>query len=220
VSAIRFNTRLGLVLLASFALFAAQQAKAVIINFHNLDDTEMNFGGGTFSFSSNDSGYQFSISSVTDGDGDSIGFQGFVSPGGPFTIGNIATMGSIQTAPVTGTSTLHITDSQSDDLTATVQWNDITTFGVGGIVDLTGAINLTNIAYLGSSDDLFDLADAGSASDVLSFQFVPAMTLTQLKTTGGETSYSGSISTPTPEPATIAILALFAASLATRRRAV
>jgi hypothetical protein len=204
--------------LAAVLFFVTQQASAsLVLNFSNLDDTQMTFAGGTFSFSSND-GYQFSITSVNGGVGDSVGLEGYVSPGGPFTIGSITINGSTQTAPVTGSSTLHITDANSVDLTGTVQWNDITTLGVGGIVDLTGAVNLTGIAYAGTNNDLKALAAAGSASDVLSFQFVPAQTLTQLKTTGGSTSYSGSIAAAVPEPAAISLLGAGVLSLLASRR--
>jgi PEP-CTERM motif-containing protein len=187
-----------------FAL--SRQAQAITINFSNLDHTSVTFAGGAFSFSSTN-GYQFSITTVNGGVGDSIGLDGYVSPGGPFTIGTITISGPIQTAPVTGTGTLHITDAQNKDLTGSIQWDDITTFGVGGILDLTGTINLTGITYPGTNSDLGTLAAAGSASDVVTFQFVPAQTLTQLKNTGGSTSYSGSIAV-VPEPGSVTLVGL------------
>jgi PEP-CTERM motif-containing protein len=201
----RLSMRAGLLLVAAVLLVAQKASAGLVLNFSNLDDTSMNFAGGTFGFSSSD-GYQFSITTVNGGVGDSVGLEGYLSPGGPFTIGSITINGSIQTAPVTGTSTLHITDAQSKDLTGTIQWEDITTYGVGGIVNLLGQVNLTGIAYSGTNSDLTALAAAGSASDVLSFQFTPAQTLTQLKTTGGSTSYSGSIAAAVPEPASMTLL--------------
>lgn len=209
--------RAGLLLVAAVLLVAQKASAGLVLNFSNLDDTSMNFAGGTFGFSSND-GYQFSITTVNGGFGDSVGLEGYVSPGGPFTIGAITINGSIQTAPVTGTSTLHITDASSVDLTGTVQWNDITTLGVGGIVDLTGAVNLTAITYSGTNTDLKALAAAGSASDVLTFQFTPAENLTQLKSVGGSTSYSGSIAAAVPEPASLALLGAGAVGMLTARR--
>jgi hypothetical protein len=187
-------------------VFLSFQAKAITLNFDNLVGTTVNFSGGTFTFSSTN-GYQFAITSVTGGVGDSTGLKGFVTPGGPFTIGTVTVSGPIQSAPVTGTATLHITDALSTDLTGSIQWIDITTIGVGGIIDLTGTVNLTGITYPGANSDLGALAAAGSASDVVTFQFNPAQTLTQLKSTGGQTSYSGSIFA-VPEPGTWVLVAM------------
>jgi hypothetical protein len=187
-------------------LSASFQAKAITLNFDNLVGTTVNFSGGTFTFSSTN-GYQFAITSVAGGVGDSTGLKGFVTPGGPFTIGTVTVTGSIQSAPVTGSGTLHITDALSTDLTGSIQWIDITTIGVGGIIDLTGTVNLTGITYPGGNSDLGALASAGSASDVVTFQFNPAQTLTQLKNTGGQTSYSGSVFA-VPEPGTWVLVAM------------
>lgn len=208
-------------LLFSFAV--SFQAGAITLNFANLTNTEVSFGSNSFSFTALSNGYQFAITSQSGGIGDSVGLQGYITPGGPFTIGTITTIGAEQTAPVTGTGMLHITDASSIDLTGSVQWLNITTFGVGGILDLTGTINLTglNYPYPGSNNDLGVLAGGGSASDVVSFQFVPAETLTQLATTGGETSYSGSIYTvtPAPEPGTLTLVGMgLAGFLALGRR--
>jgi hypothetical protein len=199
--------RVGLVLLISCAFCVVQQATAITLNFHNLNGTVVNFAGNsTFSFTSTN-GYQFSISSVNGGLGDSVGLNGYLSPGGPFTIGAITISGGFQSAPVTGTSTLHITDALATDLTGSIQWIDIATIGVGGIVNLSGTLNLTGINYPGANSDLGVLKAAGSASDVVTFQFVPAETLTQLANTGGQTSYSGSIFA-IPEPGTWVLVAM------------
>ena len=197
--------RVGLVLLISCAFCVVQQAKAITLNFQNLNGTVVSFAGNsTFSFTSTN-GYQFSISSVNGGLGDSVGLNGYLSPGGPFTIGAITISGGFQSAPVTGMSTLHITDALATDLTGSIQWIDIATIGVGGIVNLTGTLNLTGINYPGANIDLGVLKAAGSASDVVTFQFVPAETLTQLANTGGQTSYSGSIFA-IPEPSSIMLV--------------
>lgn len=200
-------------------LAASSQATVsgpITLNFANLPNTEIDFSGGAFSFTSTN-GYQFNITSVNGGIGDSVGFQGYIAPGGPFTMGTITTNGSIQTASVTGTGMLHITDSASHDLTGSIQWDDITTIGAGGILNLTGTINLTALMYSGGSSDLAALASAGSAADVVTFQFTPAENLSELETTGGETSYSGSIAA-TPEPTVFVLLGFGMASFVAFRR--
>ena len=63
------------------------QAKAITLNFQGLDGTVISFAtNSTFGFTSTN-GYQFSISSVQGGLGDSVGLNGFVSPGGMATPG-------------------------------------------------------------------------------------------------------------------------------------
>ncbi len=192
-------------------LIGAQPGWALTLDFSNLVGTEVVFSGSAFSFTSTN-GYQFAITGVSGGVGDSIGNLGYVTPSGPFTIGTITTIGSIQTAPVTGTGTLHITDSAATDLTGTITWLDVTTYGIGGIINLNGQLNLTGIAYGGTGSDLGALAAAGAASDVVTFQFLPALTLTQLATTGGETSYSGSI-LAIPEPGSVILVLVGLAGL-------
>jgi hypothetical protein len=198
--------RIGLALLVSCAFIGIQQAKAQLtLQFASLTNSLVTFSGGAFSFGSTN-GYQFDITAVQNGVGDSVGLDGYVSPGGPFTIGAISIMGAVQTAPVTGSGTLFITDKQNTNLTGTITWIDITTFGTGGLLDLNGTVNLTSITYPGTNNDLSTLAAAGSASDVVTFQFVPAKTLTQLKSSGGVSSYSGTI--VVPEPSAIALVGM------------
>ena len=197
----RFSTITGLLLLAlSF------EAKAITLNFQGLNGTVISFDtNSTFGFTSTN-GYQFSISSVSDGAADSVGLKGYVSPGGPFTIGLIQILGSTQTAPVTGSGTLHITDSLATDLTGSIQWDTIMTIGGGAVTEITGEINLTGIIYGGANSDLGALASAGSATDDITLQFL-GQTLTQLTTNGGQTSYSGTIFA-VPEPGTWMLVAM------------
>ena len=193
-------------ILLVFGLASPSQA-AITLNFQSLDGTVINFAtNSTFGFTSTN-GYQFSISSVLGGVGDSVGLDGYLSPGGPFTIGGISIVGGLQSASVTGTSTLHITDNATLDLTGTINWVSIATISVAGVLNLNGQVNLTAITYSGTNSDLAALAAAGSGEDVVTFQFVPAKTLTQLTTTGGQTSYSGSI-TSVPEPGVWVLVAM------------
>jgi hypothetical protein len=197
----------GTVIIA-LLLSLALPARAITLNFQALDGTAINFTtNSTFGFTSTTNGYQFSISSVTGGAGDSVNLDGYLSPGAPFVIGPIAIAGWVQSATVTGTSILHITDNASTDLTGTINWLNITTVSVAGVLNLSGQVNLTGITYPGGNSDLGALAAAGSAADVVTFQFVPAQTLTQLSTDGGHTSYSGSI-TSVPEPGTWVLIAM------------
>jgi len=197
----RFSTITGMVLLSlSF------QAKAITLNFQGLNGTVINFTtNSTFGFTSTN-GYQFSISS-SDGVQDAVGLDGYVSPGGPFTIGTIQTFGSTETAPVTGSGILHITDANALDLTGSIEWDTITTVSGGAVTEITGELNLTAIAYAGSNSDLNALKAASTATDDITLQFNPAETLTQLASSGGQTAYSGTIFA-VPEPGTWMLVAM------------
>jgi hypothetical protein len=198
-----------------FCLPLSYQAKALVFNYSNLVGTEVDFGGGGFNFTGTN-GYQFQITTVNGG-GAAQGLDGYIATSGPFTIGTISTSGAEQTASVSGTGILHITDGSSVDLTGTLVWDDITTFGVGGILDLTGTVNLTGITYTGLNPDLRALAAAGSASEVVTFQIMSGQNLTTLKSSGGEASYSGSI-TPVPEPGAFALMGVGLAGVFAFRR--
>src|ERR1700722_1632006 len=209
----------GAAILAALA-FSVASSNAIILNFSDLPGAQIAFSSGSFYFTPT-SAYQFDITSVSNGVGDSVGLDGYVNPGGPFVIGAITStnitqvippFGSIsytlQSAAVTGSSTLIITDTNGLNLTGSVSWDNISSlsspFGSSGTLDLSGTINLTDIQYSGLNSDLGVLAAAGSAVDTVSFQFTSSESLSQLVSSTGEaTSYSGSISTqivPVPEP--------------------
>jgi hypothetical protein len=63
---------------------------------------------------------------------------------------------------------------------------------------MVGSVNLTGITYGGSNTDLLGLKNAGSGSNVLTFQFDPAKTLADLKAAGASTSFSGTINSLVP----------------------
>ena len=164
----------------------------IMLDYATLTDAGVSFAGGGFTFVGNGSGVQFEVDDVFNGSGDSIGFDGYISSGGPFAIGAITITGSFQTAPVTGNGILHISDGVNQ-LTGTVQWMDISTVGTSGVLNLNGVVNLTGIAYPGTSLDLQSLVASGSAEVDLTFQFIPGKTLTQLVAAGGFSDFSGTI---------------------------
>ena len=191
------------------ALFPLIPAHAIVLDFANLSGANINFNGnGTFDFMTNSSGGQFDLTST----GPSEGLDGYLTDTNLFTIKSISSPEpGEETASVSGSAILTIVDQSNVDLTGTVQFGTITTFYTAGILDLTGAIDLTDIIYSGSNSDLQALAAAGSASDVITFQFSSPMPLDELVDTSTNTSYSGTITAAAvPEPETFA---LFAAGL-------
>jgi hypothetical protein len=137
-----------------------------------------------------------------------------------FSGGNFYFVNSVNGDPnqfdiTSGTGTLNIVDTEStpEALTGTINWMNISTVGVSGVLDLMGTINLTGLTYSGNNSDLMQLASAGDATDVVTFQFTPAETLWQLQAANGlSTSYSGSISTVSeimntvPEPSALTLI--------------
>jgi hypothetical protein len=134
--------------------------------------------------------------------GDAVGDFGRMD--GTFTIGAITTVGSVQTASVTGVGILTIHDGLGSDLKASLVWDAIQTSGAGGTINVNGVLNLSGIAYAGTELDLIALRDAqaGSGSDVVTFQFRPGKSLTALTANGkiNSTSFSGTLqATPVPD---------------------
>jgi hypothetical protein len=145
----------------------------------------------------------FQIDSVAGGTGDAVGNQGNIL--GEFAIGSI-TDGSIPGAPgvfeyaeVTGDGTFQVYAGE-ETLTATISFDSIYTYDVNGSssggVQTEGTANIIGISYAGSNQDLLALANFGAASGVISFQFTPGLSLTDLTADGttNSTSYSGTLS--------------------------
>jgi len=201
VKRIKVNSRNLISSIAFLVLAAIGDLNAQSINYSNTVNSTILFPGNTtFSFSPGVD--NFSITS-----GSASGLLGEIS--GIFTIGTITTIDGVSSAPVTGIGGFVIHDG-SFNLTANLNWVNIAQFGTGGSLNLAGSVNLTGITYGGSNPDLVTLAAAGSSSDVLTFQFVPQVSLAALRDGPGphSTSFSGSIANPEPGTTGLVILGL------------
>ena len=186
-------------------LLGAHQAQAITIGFSSVPGASLQFNGSTFQFA----GGGFSVD-LSDGAGDSVGLLGNI--GGTYTIGLITDLGGgVLTAPVTGSGTFSVSDGPFT-LSATLNWIDIFTSDVFGGTNSSGILNLSGITYSGSNADLLALANAGSGTSAVSFQFAAPTSLVVL-TDGAlrSVSYSGSVfaeATSVPDGAsTLALLA-------------
>jgi PEP-CTERM motif len=200
-------------------------ASSLILNFGPTQGSSIQFNGSlnSFQFNPGNNGFQWYVTSETGGSS-ALGLNGSVL-NGPFNYGPITISGSgpsqVQSATVLGPlGTLVINNGPLDNLTGTVNWINIATFfGVGGL-NAAVNINLSGVSYSGSNPDLQAL-QAGQPGIVdVSFQFAPGETLTQLSTGTGPytTSFSGSITAPVPEPASIALAGLGGLTLLLFRR--
>jgi hypothetical protein len=190
-------TRLPAALLLGACLAAATSVEALTIDYANTVGSSINFDGlGHFSFTP--SGNSFAVTS-----GSAAGLLGEIT--GSYSIGAITTVGIVSSAPVTGVGSFVIHDG-SATLSGTLSWVDLVQVGAGSILNDSGMIDLTGITYGGSNPDLLALASAGNAANVLTFQFIPAVSLTTLAGSPNSTSFSGSITTVPDGGATVALL--------------
>ncbi len=200
---------------ASFILlglaFGSYVAKANLMDYSSETNASINFDGQShFSFAPTANNLTITL------DGAATGLSGEVT--GLFTIGAITAYPIGATAPVTGSGTFVVHDGLSYDLTGDLVWIDITQIGTGDSLNISGLLNMTNITYGGSNPTLRTLAAAHSATNVLSFQFTPAVSLSSLKTARHTTSFSGSISVPDGGTTIMLLGAALAAVALLRRR--
>ena len=183
-----------MIVLAVIGLLSFGATTQAQINYSSTTNSSIYFdGAGRFVFNAGVNNFQITS-------GTAAGLFGQLT--GIFTIGTITT-DTASTATVTGSGTLVIFDG-NNNLTATLECTDIQQVGTGGSLNVNGAVNITAVTYAGTNPDLQALATAGSGSNVLSFHFNPAMSLSTLANGGGpnQASFSGTIanSSPTPTP--------------------
>jgi VPDSG-CTERM motif len=198
--------------LAGLGLISANDAKAVTFAYSSAIGAFINFDGAShFSFSPSTG--NFNVTSGT-----ASGLAGEIT--GTYTIGTITTSGSTSSAPVTGTGTFVIHDGVNT-FSSTLVWVDVSQTGTGGTLNVTGAANLTAITYGGSNADLLALKNAGAAANTLTFQFVPAVTLADLKSSGTHsTSFSGTVGSVPDGGTTVAMLGFALLGVASLRRTI
>ncbi len=205
------NLRTVLSVVAALTLTSAM-TQGQVLNFNNLPGASIQFNGtgSSFQFDNNGAGNQWWITSETGGTGSAVTLYGSFS-GGPWSYGSITVNGLDQSATVNTTpaATLTINDGHGFLATGSIEWVQVSTDqGVGGLnANLT--VNLSDLSYSGANADLVSFFSAASGSAIATFQFDPAMTLSQLTSGTGPytTSFSGSLSV-VPEPASILLLGL------------
>jgi hypothetical protein len=199
---------------AGLALMAASSEAQLTLDFASNPGASIQFNGAadSFSFNNGNNGWQWNVTSEVGGLS-AVGLNASVN-NGPFSYGPITTSGSggfqVQYATVLGPLGNLVMSDGSVNLTGTVNWIDVATYGTGvGLLNAALDINVSNIHYSGSNPDFQYLVANQPGSMDVSFQFSTSETLTQLSTGTGPylTSYSGSISV-VPEPSTLALTGL------------
>ena len=199
---------------AGLALLTASSEAQLTLDFASNPEASVQFNGAanSFSFNNGNNGWQWNVTSEVGGSS-AVGLNASVN-NSPFLYGPITTSGSgayqVQYASVIGPLGSLVMSDGSVDLTGTVNWIDVATYGTGGgLLNASLDINVSNIAYSGGNPDLQYLVANQPGSMDVSFQFSTTETLTQLSTGTGPylTSYSGSISV-VPEPSTLALTGL------------
>ena len=165
-------------------------ASAITLNFASNLNAYLQFNPDrTFQFADGVSARDFTITN-SDGSTGTPGLMGNI--GGTFTIGIIQldSLTGEQFAPVTGAGSFSIYDG-SEYLTATLDWENISTLGSSGGLNSDGNLSLSGIHYTGLNPDLLDLANAGNAFASLTFNPPNGSDLLGLSNTGGTSAFSG-----------------------------
>jgi len=205
---------------AGLALLVPPSQAQLTLNFANNTGASVQFNGAasSFNFNNGDNGYQWTVTDEVGGSS-SIGLNASVN-NGPFLYGPITTAGNVEYATVLGPLGNLVMHSASGDLTGTVNWIDVATFGLGGgAINASLDVNVSNIHYAGVNPDLQYLVANQPGSMDVSFQFASSRTLLELSQGTGPylTSYSGSLSV-VPEPSALALAGLGGLALLLRRR--
>src|SRR5689334_3227601 len=196
--------------ISGLALMTASSPAQLTLNFSSNVGASVQFNGSasSFSFNNGNNGYQWNVTDEVGGSS-ALGLNASVN-NGPFSYGSITIAGSVQYATVLGPLGNLVMNDGVANLTGTVNWIDVATYGVGaGVLNASLDVNVSNLHYSGSNPDLQYLVAHQPGSMDVSFQFPTSFTLTELSTGTGpyETSYSGSISV-VPEPSTLALAGL------------
>jgi len=205
-------------------LTAASSQGQLTLNFAANTGADVEFFGSSrsFNFTIGNNGYQWNVTDEVGGSS-AVGLNASVL-GGPFFYSPITFAGSgafqVQYATVLGPSGTLVLNDGTDNLTGTVNWIDVATYGMGaGALNASLDVNISNIQYFGSNPDLQLLYAEQPGSMDVSFQFPTSETLAQLSSGTGPylTSFSGSISV-VPEPSTLALAGLSGLILIRLRR--
>lgn len=220
--------RIGFLLAMALGASTWGSARAELISFGLgvSDNAGINFNGnnGQFTFTS---GTDFTITSV----GGTLLQSGAASKDegmkvsilGTFQIGSISNPApGYQTASVTTVGSpnpaeLIITDKNGVQFTASLSLDSIDTVGATGGINSSLQVNLTNMSYSGTNQDLLSLLGIGSAALDLSFSFSSASdnltylttsgTTTSTDSNGGTESLAGTIvADPAPAPASCILM--------------
>lgn len=212
---------LGLLALAQGAFAASEQ-----IQFSNISGAKVSFadtGTGvdfTFPPSGSQSASDFMVTSIggfTIGGDLLSGLKGVITGTYNYLTSAIVTNGTSQKAAVTGTGSFVIHDGLGNDFTSTLTWVDIKTDGTGGTINTLGTVNLSTLSYGGTNAQLLELAANPNGIVVTTFQFIPAMSLSDIAANcpaGAPctNSFSGTLAA-VPEPGFYGTLALGFAGL-------
>jgi hypothetical protein len=205
---------------AGLALLVPSSQAQLTLNFAANSGSSIQFNGvaSSFNFNNGNNGFQWTVTDEVGGSS-AIGLNASVN-NGPFIYGPITTAGSVEYATVLGPLGGLVMHSASGDLTGTVNWIDVATFGLGGgAINASLDVNVSNIHYSGTNPDLLFLVANQPGSMDVSFQFASSRTLLELSQGTGPylTSYSGSLSV-VPEPSTLALAGLGGLALLHLRR--